>query len=200
MKVTSKEQSMRLREAKEKIRLKNKDSTNIPYPDANSEVEVLIFIYNDLIKNGVDVRCEVTSKDRSCRFDLVIFNDKVAQRIIEVKRGKKTVAKMAQRDKYNKYQIPVDVVKGIANARLYVQRIYKVISDVRFIDNKEAPKVDKKIKILEEGQACRRCQEPVIKRDYSGKLKDGQKYFYRFYLLCPKCKTQYMLESQKVYV
>jgi len=56
----------------------------------------------------------------------------------------------------------------------------------------------KKTKILKERDFCRKCGIPVIKvKPRPPKAKS--KYYFRFYLKCPKCYTMYMLESEKVY-
>jgi ribonuclease HI len=57
-----------------------------------------------------------------------------------------------------------------------------------------------KQKILQEGDQCRKCGTPVIKRQPKQKaLKPGQNYYFEFYLLCPNCKTMYMVEEAKRY-
>jgi ribonuclease HI len=53
-------------------------------------------------------------------------------------------------------------------------------------------------KITLPGQACRKCGHPVEKK--KSKLherKPGQFYFYEWYLSCPGCKTNYMVEAAK---
>ena len=58
----------------------------------------------------------------------------------------------------------------------------------------------KKPKITYEGQPCRTCLTPVIKREGGKTRRKGQKYYFRWYLYCPKCKTMYMVNSQKVLI
>jgi len=54
----------------------------------------------------------------------------------------------------------------------------------------------KKTKITEQGQPCRKCGSPVNKIT---PLRKGRgKYYYKWYLKCPKCFTVYLVESQKV--
>jgi ribonuclease HI len=48
---------------------------------------------------------------------------------------------------------------------------------------------------IQEGEACYKCSTPVIKR--VGKAKPGRDYYYEFYLWCPKCTTQYTIESAR---
>ncbi len=53
-----------------------------------------------------------------------------------------------------------------------------------------------KIKITQEGQPCRKCNTPVVKRTPK-KPKAHQAFYYEYYLLCPKCGTMYMVEEAK---
>jgi len=56
----------------------------------------------------------------------------------------------------------------------------------------------KKNKITNEGDNCRKCNTPVIKKLPKNKaLKPNQSYFYEFYLMCPNCKAMYMVEEAK---
>ncbi|MDX1286189.1 MAG: hypothetical protein R3182_14300 [Draconibacterium sp.] len=57
-----------------------------------------------------------------------------------------------------------------------------------------------KEKILTEGQSCRKCRTPVIKKKGGNKIKPGQRYYFRYYLDCPGCGTKYMLNSEKVMI
>lgn len=58
----------------------------------------------------------------------------------------------------------------------------------------------KKVKITEEGQLCRRCGQPVVKRIPGNKHKSGQKYYFRAYLYCNGCDTMYLLEKEKILI
>jgi len=53
------------------------------------------------------------------------------------------------------------------------------------------------IKITYEGQPCRKCSTPVIKKIPRRKQKSGQTYYYEYYFECPKCGTMYMVEEAK---
>ena len=56
----------------------------------------------------------------------------------------------------------------------------------------------KNIKVNVEGDACRKCGTSVIKKTPKRKIpKPGQTYYYEYYLLCPGCKTMYLLEEAK---
>ena len=54
----------------------------------------------------------------------------------------------------------------------------------------------RKVKITQEGQLCRKCSTPVVKRTPK-KPKQTQAYCYEYYLRCPKCHTMYMVEEAK---
>ena len=52
-------------------------------------------------------------------------------------------------------------------------------------------------KITHEGQPCRKCSTPVVKKVPRRKQKPGQRYYYEYYFYCPKCGTMYMVEEAK---
>lgn len=54
-------------------------------------------------------------------------------------------------------------------------------------------------KITEEGQPCRKCSTPVIKRITRQKPRRNRKYYFEYYFYCPKCRTFYMVEEAKRY-
>jgi ribonuclease HI len=55
-----------------------------------------------------------------------------------------------------------------------------------------------KTKMLAEGQPCRKCSTPVVKRTPRKKtLKPNQTYYFAWYLFCPGCKSMYMVEEAK---
>jgi ribonuclease HI len=60
--------------------------------------------------------------------------------------------------------------------------------------------VDKSIKITDEWQACRKCWTKVVKAFPKNKNTKNKNYFYRYYLNCPWCKTNYFLDKAKVMV
>jgi ribonuclease HI len=51
---------------------------------------------------------------------------------------------------------------------------------------------------MQEGDPCRKCSTPVIKR--KGKWKPSREYYYEYHLFCPKCQTTYQVESAKRFV
>lgn len=56
----------------------------------------------------------------------------------------------------------------------------------------------RKVKVTTEGDACRKCGTSVVKKPTKKKVaKPGQTYYYEYILLCPSCKTMYLLEEAK---
>lgn len=91
---------------------------NIKYPNKLSEFEIHSDLYNKLKSLWFDVRWEVIdtsikeiSKNkkwfRKSRFDLVIFKNKIATHIIEVKNSKKHTMNTRQNIKYSMYNLPI---------------------------------------------------------------------------------------------
>lgn len=54
-------------------------------------------------------------------------------------------------------------------------------------------------KITQEGQPCRKCNTPVVKKIPARKRNKQQAYFYEYYLYCPSCQTNYMVDEAKRY-
>ncbi len=54
-----------------------------------------------------------------------------------------------------------------------------------------------KEKITEPGQPCRHCGAPVVKRIPRSKPQGNRKYYFEFFLRCPKCRRIYLVESAK---
>lgn len=54
------------------------------------------------------------------------------------------------------------------------------------------------MKMTEEGQPCRKCNTPVVKRTPKKKtVKADQTYYYDWYLYCSGCKSMYMVDAAK---
>jgi len=60
--------------------------------------------------------------------------------------------------------------------------------------------VDKSIKITKEWQACRKCWTKVEKRIPKKKNTKNKSYYYKFYLMCPWCNTNYFVDEAKVLI
>ncbi len=56
------------------------------------------------------------------------------------------------------------------------------------------------IDIAQEGQPCRVCSTPVVRRVPRSKLKPGQMCFFEYYLECPNCMATYRVEKAKRFV
>jgi len=56
------------------------------------------------------------------------------------------------------------------------------------------------VKINQEGQLCRKCSTPVVRKTPKRKRRSGQEYYYEYYLNCPGCGTNYMVEQAKRYI
>jgi len=56
-----------------------------------------------------------------------------------------------------------------------------------------------KIKHKKEGEPCRKCGTPIIKRNSRQKNKAKKKYCFEWYLYCPNCKAMYMVEEAKIF-
>ena len=49
-----------------------------------------------------------------------------------------------------------------------------------------------------EGEPCRKCGTEIVKKATKPKAhKPGQTYYYEWYLVCPGCKTMYMVDEAK---
>ena len=51
---------------------------------------------------------------------------------------------------------------------------------------------------MQEGEPCRKCETPVIKRP--GRRKPGRDYYYEYHLFCPKCETMYHVEEARRFI
>ena len=47
------------------------------------------------------------------------------------------------------------------------------------------------------GQPCRKCGVPVVRQTPGRKIKPGQTYYYAWYLVCPNCKTIYLVDEAR---
>lgn len=53
------------------------------------------------------------------------------------------------------------------------------------------------VPIVNEGQPCRKCRTPVVKKVAKAKPRGGRAYFFEYYLRCPRCGTIYMVEPAR---
>ncbi|MBN1974804.1 MAG: ribonuclease HI [Sedimentisphaerales bacterium] len=88
---------------------------------------------------------------------------------------------------------------------LQVDEIYENNSNIKEMEDfpihdAQDTKPAAKYKIVEEGQPCRKCSTPVIKKTpRRKKLKPGQSYYFEYFFFCPNCKAMYMVEEAKRY-
>ena len=54
------------------------------------------------------------------------------------------------------------------------------------------------IKITSENQPCKKCWTPVVKAIPKKKNTKNKSFYYKFYLHCPNCKTNYFVDEGKV--
>ncbi len=52
-------------------------------------------------------------------------------------------------------------------------------------------------KVTRAGQPCRKCGTAVVKQAPARKVKPGQAHYYAWYLICPNCKTIYLVDEAK---
>lgn len=52
-------------------------------------------------------------------------------------------------------------------------------------------------RITQEGQPCRKCGTPVVRKAPKGKRKPGQSFYYAYYLYCPSCEARYYVEAAR---
>jgi len=110
-------------------------------------------------------------------------------------------------DVIDKHEVSFNWVKGHAghpeNERcdfLAYEAIHSEnrMEDAGYIDYLEHRDYYQEQKVENEGDLCRKCGEPVIKKTpKKRKIKSHQTYYYEYYLLCPACKTRYITEDAK---
>lgn len=54
-----------------------------------------------------------------------------------------------------------------------------------------------KVNVDAEGQPCRKCGTPVVRKKPRKNVKPGQTYYYEYYLYCPNCETMYLVEAAR---
>ena len=105
----------------------------IAYPAVESEFEVQAFLFSELRRAGFDARGEVQvhglfgqrAAKASCRFDIVIFEDKRAVMVLEVKARpvihKSGVENTRQGKRYPRFGVPVQFIYGMNDARKFLR-------------------------------------------------------------------------------
>jgi hypothetical protein len=57
-----------------------------------------------------------------------------------------------------------------------------------------------KVKMTHDGQPCRKCGTPVVKRSHDGPSGSDQSYWFSYWFHCSGCKTDYMVDEAKVWI
>jgi len=180
-------------------RERTKGSTIIPYPKTHSESDSQSYVLNKFLEQRIDAKSEVFSQDLTCRFDIVVFKETLPQRIIEIKKEGESVT-VEQAKRYERFNIPITYIYGSADAFEFNRTEIGIIKEEPLINNFQGKVADKKKKVLEEGQPCRKCGDPVVKRLPLRRPKPGQTYYFKSYLYCISCGTMYLVNSEKVFI
>jgi len=69
---------------------------------------------------------------------------------------------------------------------------------IKKVLNTQVDSLQKNIKITSENQPCKKCWTPVVKAITKKKNTKNKSFFYRYYLNCPNCKTNYFVDDAKV--
>tara|TARA_R110000868_G_scaffold411483_1_gene704482 strand:+ start:48 stop:539 length:492 start_codon:yes stop_codon:yes gene_type:complete len=110
-------------------------------------------------------------------------------------------------DVIDKHEVTFNWVKGhaghIENERCDVLANKGInsehkIKDEGYLEYLEHIEYYQEQKIEKEGDLCRKCNTPVVKKNPKKRtIKPGQNYYYEYYLFCPNCKAMYMVEDAK---
>lgn len=72
------------------------------------------------------------------------------------------------------------------------------IKDEGYLEYLENIEYYQEQKIEKEGDNCRKCETKVVKKvPKKRKVKLNKDFYYEYYLVCPNCKTMYMVEDAK---
>ncbi len=105
----------------------------------------------------------------------------------------------------NNERCDVLAVNASKSKNLPIDEIYENTADTQIFEDtrdQHATEVKPagKYKITEEGQPCRKCSTPVVKKTPRKKTpKPGKSYYYEYFFLCTNCKTMYFVDEAKRY-
>ena len=88
--------------------------------------------------------------------------------------------------------------KNPSQSPLVRGEVATVVDKQKLIQEVLNENVDKSIKITKEWQACRKCWTKVEKRIPKKKNTKNKSYYYKYYLACPWCNTNYFMDDAKV--
>ncbi|WP_160140085.1 RNase H family protein [Chryseobacterium sp. c4a] len=93
----------------------------------------------------------------------------------------------------------LDLAKiSFKNNAVLIDDFYENLNDKYHPESTNTPPILPTLKIKKEGDLCRKCNIPVIKKTPSHKkIQKNKSYYFEYYLLCPDCKTMYMVEEAK---
>jgi len=110
-------------------------------------------------------------------------------------------------DVFDKHVVTFNWVKGhaghaenercdaLANQGINSKHKVKDEGYLEYLENIEYYQVQK---IEKEGDLCRNCNTPTVKKSpKKRKIKKNQNYYYEYYLYCPNCRAMYMVEDAK---
>lgn len=97
-------------------------------PSCETEFEVQAYLWNELVKRGINARGEVKAqyqKKMYVRFDIAIFENGELKQIIEIKRNKKA-HKTCWEDtrqgfRYNEFGVPVTILYGMYDVNEFLK-------------------------------------------------------------------------------
>jgi len=110
-------------------------------------------------------------------------------------------------DVIDKHEVTFNWVKGHSDheenercdylANLGINSEHK-LKDEGYLDYLEHIEDYQEKTIKKEGELCRKCNTPTIKKSPNKrKIKPNQTCYYEYYLYCPNCKAMYMVEEAK---
>lgn len=99
-------------------------------PQGRTEFEVQAYLWNELVKRGINARGEVKArydKRAYVRFDIAIFENGSLTQILEIKRStikhKTSWEDTRQGKRYNAFGVPVKILYGIDDVNEYLKAI-----------------------------------------------------------------------------
>jgi len=132
--------------------------------------------------------------------NLVIELDWWIHNIKEQKEYDKIRDEVIQKHKVN--------ILRIKNDEIY-SNIESVISKILYFCSSSSPSgevgwgptsLQKKIKIQKAWDKCKKCWDIVVKAIPKKKNTKNKSYYYKYYLTCPSCKTNYFVDDAKVMI
>jgi ribonuclease HI len=87
---------------------------------------------------------------------------------------------------------------ALKNNDILIDDFFEKSDDKEHIESSKTLQEQVTLKIKKEGDLCRKCNTPVIKKiPTHKKIKKNQSYYFEYYMLCPNCKMMYMVEEAK---